>query len=220
MPDLTRELVDLALEGDPGAQRQLVAALTPDIQWSVASMLRRWRTGSSASRNLRQEVEDMVQEVFVELFQHDGRTLRRWDPERLSLEGFISYVARIRTAQVLRSRRSPWREQPSAPEDLPMAEVRRTPEDNALSQDELRKVYLCVQAGLHAGDLHLFDLFFVREHPVEHVAEASGRTVAAVYKWRSRLYKRARKCRELVSKRRRRDESSATKAGRRKGVRP
>ena len=216
MPELTRELVDRALEGEPDAQRQLVADLTPDIQWSVASMLRRWHTGSAAARDLRQEVEDMVQEVFVELFQHDGRTLRRWDPERLPLEGFVSYVARIRTAQVLRSRRSPWREQPSAPEDLPMAAVHRTPEDNALSQDELRKVYLCVQAGLRASDLHLFDLFFVREQPVDAVAEAAGRTVAAVYKWRSRLYQRARKCRELVSRRRRRNESTPSTSARRK----
>lgn len=200
MSDLTRQLVDRALGGDLEAQRRLVSALTPEIQWSAGKMLRRWRTGSAAGRDLRQEVEDMVQEVFVELFEHDGRTLRRWDPERLPLEGFVSYVARIRTAEVLRSRRSPWREQPSAPEDLPMAEVRRTPEHNAQSNDELRKVYLCVTAGMKPDDLQLFELFFVRQRPVERVAETIGRTVAAVYKWRSRLYQKARECREQVSK--------------------
>jgi len=200
MSDLTPELVDRALEGDLDAQGRLVSALTPEIHWSVAKMLRRWRTGVAAGRDLRQEVEDMVQEVFVELFEDDGNTLRRWDPERLPLEGFVSYVARIRTAEVLRSRRSPWREDPNPADELPSGSVRRTPEDDALSQDQLRKVHLCLTAGFQPADAHLFELFFLRQVSPQEAAEASGRSVAAVYKWRSRLYERARKCRDEVSK--------------------
>lgn len=200
MPKLTRDLVDRALSGDVDAQRRLISALTPEIQWSVGTMLRRWRTGKASGRNLRQEVQDMVQEVFVELFEHDGRTLRRWDPNRLPLEGFVGYVARIRTAEVMRSRRSPWREDPSAPEDLPVADHERTPEDDALSQDELRKIHLCLQAGFTEDDAHLFDLFFLRQVSPQEAAEFSGRTVAAVYKWRSRLYEKAKACRELIAR--------------------
>lgn len=200
MPELTRQLVDRALEGDPQAQRTLVAELTPTIQWSVGKMLRRWRTGTASGRDLRQEVEDMVQEVFVELFTKDARTLRRWDPDRLSLDGFVAYVARIRTAAVLRSRRSPWREQPSTPDELPMANVERTPEHDALSQDELRKVHLCLTAGFTPDDARLFDLVFLRQLSPQKVADRVGRTLAAVYKWRSRLYEKARRCRDQVSK--------------------
>jgi RNA polymerase sigma factor (sigma-70 family) len=200
MPTLTRQLVDRALAGDPGAQRLLVTELTPTIQWSVGKMLRRWRTGLAAARDLRQEVEDMVQEVFVELFEKDGLTLRRWDPDRLPLKGFVGYVARIRTAEVLRSRRSPWREQPSAPDDLPGGTVRRTPEDDTGSIDLLRKIHLCLTAGFSTDDAHLFDLFFLRQLPPQHVADTVDRTLAAVYKWRSRLYEKARQCRDQVSK--------------------
>ena len=142
----------------------------------------------------------MAQEVFVELFEDDGKTLRRWDPARLPLEAFVGYVARIRTAEVLRSRRSPWREEPQPAEDLPGESLRRTPEDDALSSDQLHKVYLCLLAGFKPEDVELFELFFLREIAPEKAAEATGKSVAAVYKWRSRLYERARKCRREVSK--------------------
>lgn len=198
--DLEPQLVGRACGGEHEAQSRLVAALTPTIHWSVGKMLRRWRTGVAAGRDLRQEVEDMVQEVFVELFEDDAKTLRRWDPERLPLEAFVGYVARIRTAEVLRSRRSPWREDPNPPDELPDRSLRRTPEDDALSQDELRKVHLCLTAGFRPADAHLFELFFLRQVSPQEAADASGRSVAAVYKWRSRLYERARKCRDTVSK--------------------
>jgi RNA polymerase sigma-70 factor (ECF subfamily) len=200
MSDLTPELVSRALAGDVEAQSRLVEALAPEIHWGVAKMLRRWRTGPAAGRHLRQEVEDMVQEVFLELFEDGGKTLRRWDPKRLPLEAFVGYVARIRTAEVLRSRRSPWREEPNPAEDLPVESLRRTPEQQTLSHDELRKVHLCLTAGFTPEDAHLFELFFLRQASPQEAAETAGRSVAAVYKWRSRLYERARKCREEVSK--------------------
>lgn len=200
MPDLTRELVDRALEGDLDAQRRLVRELSPAIHWNVAKMLRRWRMGPAAGRNLRQEVEDMVQEVFVELFEDDAKTLRRWDPDRLPLEGFVGYIARIRTAEVLRSRRSPWREDPRENDDLPRPSLERTPEDDALSRDHLRRIHLCLLAGFGPDDARLFDLFFLREVAPQEAADAVGRSVAAVYKWRSRLYEKAKRCREVVSK--------------------
>lgn len=200
MSDLTPELVARALAGDFEAQGRLVDKLSSEIHWSVAKMLRRWRTGPAAGRHLRQEVEDMVQEVFLELFEDDGKTLRSWDPQRLPLEAFVGYVARIRTAEVLRSRRSPWREEPNPPEDLPVETLRRNPEHETLSHDELRKVHLCLTAGFQPEDAHLFELFFLRQVSPQEAAAATGRSVAAVYKWRSRLYQRARKCREEVSK--------------------
>lgn len=200
--DLTTELVDRALGGDPDAQRRLVAALTPEIHWSVARMLRRWRTGVAAARDLHQEVEDMVQDVFLELFEDGAKTLRRWDPKRLPLEAFVGYVARIRTAEVLRSRRSPWREDPNPTEELPHGSLRRTPEDDLLSHDQLRRVHLCLLAGFGPDDARLFELFFLRQLSPQEASDATGRSVAAVYKWRSRLYERARKCRDELSKKR------------------
>ncbi len=198
--DLAPELVARELAGAADAQRHLITALTPMIQWNVAKMLRRWRTGPAASRNLHQEVEDLVQEVFLELFEDDGKTLARWDPERLPLEAYVGYIAKIRTAEVLRSRRSPWREDPSPGDDIPRPPVEHTPEDDALSHDQLRKVHLCLLAGFKPDDLELFELLFLRQSEPEAAASMVGKSLAAVYKWRSRLYERARLCREKLSR--------------------
>lgn len=197
--DLTTELVGRALEGDPDAQRQLVTALTPEIHWSVAKMLRRWRVGAAAGRDLRQEVEDMVQEVFLELLEDDGKALRRWDPERLPLTGYVAYIARIRTAEVLRSRRSPWREEPEPTAELDRQAPGEDPERQASWRDELRQIYLCLTRGFTVDDSQIFELLLVRDVAPQEAAEKTGKSVAAIYQWRSRLYKKARKCRALVS---------------------
>jgi DNA-directed RNA polymerase specialized sigma24 family protein len=197
---LTPELVQRALSGDISAQTRLVAALTPEIQWSVGKMLRRWRTGTAAARDLRQEVEDMVQEVFLEIFEDDGKVLRRWDPQRLPLEAYIGYIARIRTAEVLRSRRSPWREDPNPAEDLDRDSPRKNPEEKATLRDEMQKIYLCVVAGFQAMEYHLFDLLFIRQLAPKAAVAETGKSLDAIYKWRSRLYEKARKCRDLVSR--------------------
>jgi RNA polymerase sigma-70 factor (ECF subfamily) len=197
--DLTPDLVQQALSGDVSAQSRLVAALTPEIQWSVGKMLRRWRTGSAVTRDLRQEVEDMVQEVFLEIFEADGKVLRRWDPQRLPLNAYVGYIARIRTAEVLRSRRSPWRENPSPAEDLDRVSPRQNPEEKATIRDEMRKIYLCVVRGFQAAEFHLFEVLFVHQIPPKEAVEKTGRSLDAIYKWRSRLYERARKCKEFVA---------------------
>ncbi len=198
--DLTPELVRKALAGVIAAQRHLIESLTPEIHFSVAKMLRRWRHGSASGRDLRQEIEDMVQEVFLELLEDDAKTLRRWDSERLPLAGYVSYIARIRTAEVLRSRRSPWREEPKEGSELDREAPRRSPESEASSREELREIYLCLARRFTAEDAQLFELLLVREISPQEAAEKTGKSVDAVYQWRSRLYKRARKCRDQVSK--------------------
>ena len=182
------------------AQSLLVERLTPEIHYNVAKMLRRWRTGSAAGRDLRQEVEDLVQEAFVELWQNDARVLRRWNPERLPLSAYIGYVARIRTAQVLRSPRSQWREEPDSGDDGDRVDPKEAPDCGILARDELEKILLCLFASFTADDFYLFELLFVRELSPKEAAEETGKSRDAVYKWRSRLYERARRCLEQLSK--------------------
>src|SRR5262245_51304251 len=111
---VTPEQVNAALGGDKGAIRALVAALSPVIQARVARALLRRRAASKA-RDIRQEVEDLTQEVFVALFADGGRTLREWSPSRgLSLLNFAGLVAEREVASIMRSgRRSPWTEDPT-----------------------------------------------------------------------------------------------------------
>src|SRR5687768_1618744 len=74
------------------------------------------RMVKARGRDLRQEVEDLTQEVFVALFADDARALRLWDPARgASLANFVGLLAEREVASILRSgRRSPWTEDPTA----------------------------------------------------------------------------------------------------------
>src|SRR5262245_29160958 len=91
-PESDDQLLRRALGGDETALSALVARLTPVIQARVARCLLR-RAGAAGSR-LRQDVKDLVQEVFVALFEGRGRILLGWDPRRgLSLDNFVGLVA-------------------------------------------------------------------------------------------------------------------------------
>ena len=113
-------LVEQALAGDPAALNRLVAVLTPVIQARVAWTLLARRFRLAGSRDVRQEVEDLCQDVFLALFARDCRVLRAWKPERgLSLENFVGLVAKCEVLSFLRSpRRNPRQEDTSLAEDV------------------------------------------------------------------------------------------------------
>lgn len=111
MKELTREVVAAALTGDAGAIRALVAELTPVIHARAVRVLLRRRVLAKGT-DVRQVLDDMMQDVFVELFREDGKALRVWDPARgLGLRGFVGLVAEQHVAALLRVRcKNPWAE--------------------------------------------------------------------------------------------------------------
>lgn len=180
-----------AIRGDRGALRAFVAAMSPVIQARVVRGLLR-RRPAREHRDIRQEVEDMTQEVFGALFAHDARALRAWDPERgLSLANFVGLIADRQVVSILRSnRRNPWQDVPEELDDLergtdpvasaaPQLESRRTLE---LLLDRMREA-------LSPRGLELFQRLYVDEEPIEEVAQVMGMTRDAVYAWRNRVTK-------------------------------
>src|SRR5438477_1751570 len=94
-----RDLIRDALERQPAAVRTLVDRLSPVIERKVAATL--WRR--TPGRDVRQEVRDMTQAVFVSLFEDDAKALRAWDPDRgASLESFVSLLAHRQVISILR----------------------------------------------------------------------------------------------------------------------
>jgi DNA-directed RNA polymerase specialized sigma24 family protein len=199
--DDERALLDRALMGDAAATRALIVAVLPVIQVRVSRVLSRRRARSG--RDVRQEVEDLAQEVFAALFENDGRVLRAWDPSRgLSLASFCGLIAERETASILRSgRRSPWTEDATASEDLerdagttPDAELR------VASREHLTRLTDRLREELSPRGLEMFQRLIVEEETVESVCGRTGMTADAVYAWRSRVGKLARKlATELVS---------------------
>ena len=185
----TTGLVREALAGDRDAVARLVAALTPVIQARVARTLLARRSCLAADRNVRQEVEDLTQEIFLSLFARGGRVLLSWEAERgLSLENFVGLVSERHVVSFLRSgKRNPWKEEPMPAEDLDGASVDRGPEEVTASREQLRILLERMRERLSPLGRHLFELLFVQElSPTETMAR-SGLSADAVYAWRSRL---------------------------------
>jgi RNA polymerase sigma-70 factor (ECF subfamily) len=186
-------LVAQAISGDTHAARALVGELAPIVQARVARALVRRRGGSG--RDVRQEVEDITQEIFGALFADEGRVLRAWDPARgLSLVNFVGLIAEREAASILRSgRRSPWTDSPTEMDELEeSAPPAPAMEARLVSRELLARLVERVRGSLSPRGLELFFRLIVDEEPVESVCATTGMTPDAVYAWRSRLAKLVR----------------------------
>ncbi len=190
----TTGLVREALAGDPAALDRLVAFLTPVVQARVARTLLTHQSHLAGGRNVRQEVEDLTQDIFLSLFANDGRVLHRWQAERgLSLQNFVGLVSERQVASALRSgKRNPWKEEPTPTEDLDAAALDDGPEEVTASREQQRLLLDGLRERLSPLGRRLFELLFVQELSVPETMAASGLSADAVYAWRSRLRRLAR----------------------------
>lgn len=190
-------LVDGALAGDRLALTRLVAVLTPVVQARVARTLlsRRWGRGG---RDIRHEVEDLAQDVFLSLFANQARVLRSWQAERgLSLENFVGLVSERYVVSFLRSgRRNPWKEELASGDELDVRVDEPSADRVAAGRQQLRLLVDGLRDHLSPLGFHLFQLLFVQELSLPETMAASGLSADAVYAWRSRLRRLAR---ELMS---------------------
>ena len=196
------DLVRSALAGDPTALNRLVAVLTPVVQARVARTLMAHRFLLAGGRDMRQEVEDLSQDVFLELFSRDAHVLRSWQAELgLSLDNFVGMVAERKVWSFLRSgRRNPRKEDPSIPLEELKAEVPEPgPEKVAAGREHLALLLDRLREELSPLGWWLFELLFVQELSVNEVRDASGLSADAVYAWRSRLRSLARKLQAEMS---------------------
>jgi DNA-directed RNA polymerase specialized sigma24 family protein len=171
----------------------LFVHVAPIIQARVArALLRRSRT---SSRDPRQELRDMVQEVFVSLLADDGKTLRAWRAERgMSLENFVGLVAERQVASILRTgKRSPWKDEPVDDADLTLHAGSSDADGMAaLSRDMLQVLLERLEEELTPKMLLLFRALWVEERPVAEICGMMEMQPDAVYAARSRITKRAR----------------------------
>jgi RNA polymerase sigma-70 factor (ECF subfamily) len=191
--------VGAALAGDDGAVEQLVAAMTPVVQARVARAL--LRRSESRGRDIRQDVADMTQEVFVALFTDDARALRAWDPSLgLSLANFVGLLAQRKVASIMRvKRRMPWTDEPSSETLERDLHTPQPPADaQAGSRDLLLRLFEQLQATLSPRGLDLFHRLYVDEQSIDDVCAQTGLNAAAVYQWKSRLGKAAREALEAL----------------------
>ncbi len=189
-------LVQRALSGDRNALLAFVRLVTPVIQARVARVLH--ARGRRAGAAVRDEVEDITQQVFLSLFERDAHVLRVWDPQRgLSLKNFVGLVAERDAMSIARrGRRSPCVVQDDNSVDRDAAaEGQQLVESFELqveSRDILLNVVHTLRERLSPLGLQLFEMLVVDQMPVDEVASAMSMTAVAVYAWSSRLAKQAR----------------------------
>ncbi|MBI2393656.1 MAG: sigma-70 family RNA polymerase sigma factor [Deltaproteobacteria bacterium] len=187
------DLVRRAAAREPDAVRELVGLLRPTIQLrAVRSLIRNMR---GRRRSTAQEVEDLVQEVFLALFDDDARALRAWDPARLPLAAFVGVIADHEVASIFRSgRRRPYRdEEDGAVEPDTFASDGGGAEAIVECNETLSALLARLRAELSPKGLELFHALLVDEQPVEEVCASTGMTRDAVYAWKSRLGKLVRR---------------------------
>lgn len=196
------DLVRRALAGDQSAVTEMVAVLTPVIQARVARTLLARRDRLAGGRDVRQEVEDLCQEVFLALFSREAHILRSWEPGRgLSLENFVGLVAERQVLSFLRSGRRNPRQETSAfqEEDLELEAPERDPEEVTASRERLTLLLDRMREELSPLGRRIFDLLFIQDLSLPEVTAASGLSADAVYTWRLRLRRLAKKLLAEVS---------------------
>jgi RNA polymerase sigma factor (sigma-70 family) len=193
-------LIRRAAARDPRAYRALVDELTPTIQKRVLYVLLRFR-GRAGNRDMKQELADLTQEVFLKLFADGSRALLQWDPERGSaLHTFVGLVAEREAISRLRVRRNyAWDEEPFPADEMDVEDVSEGPEGETASRQMLEGIWARLPERLDERGLLLFHLLLIDERSTEDVCAITSMTSGAVHTWRSRLRKVAQELAREIS---------------------
>jgi RNA polymerase sigma factor (sigma-70 family) len=186
-----RALIEGALSGSSEQAQALVEVMAPIVQVRVARTL--WKRHQQARRrDPRQDLEDLVQEVFVALFAEGGRVLRSWDPARgLGFAGFIGFIAEREVAMRMRvMKKNPWTEDPTVSSSLfELSGTAPSLESRLEARDLVAQVLERMSDHLTPMGRHYFQLLWLEERSVQSVAEETGASLDSLYAWRSRLGK-------------------------------
>lgn len=194
------------------------AGRSPDLGWTPSAVARAFSSGRSCADSLARSLlvvlppivarelipwsghyrrsaaalaEDIVQDVMLKLFAERGRVLQAWDPGRgLSLRGFVRRVVRFHVLQLFRSSvRNPWRDGPA---DVEVEDPGVDP-DALLHQLWLWEVRDLLLDEEDPRGRALYVGLFVENRPAEDVGAQHDMTRDAVYQWRSRFKRRAKR---------------------------
>jgi RNA polymerase sigma factor (sigma-70 family) len=187
------ERVRAALTGDAHAMHELVTEAKPIVRTRASWALARFRGRGAGPRH---DLEDLTQDVFAALFEHDGRALRAWDPALgLSFRNFIGLLTQRHVAGMLRGAATalPLGE-PFAEEGGPHLDARDgfSLENHVASRELLRGLWRCLCGSLSPRGLVLFERLYLDGQPIAEVCESLGMSSHAVYQWRHRIALAAR----------------------------
>lgn len=191
------EAIRRSLAGPPEQRRGLadwlLAAVDREVRIILKPIALRYR------RNLRDEAEDLSQDVLLQLFHDGGRVLLSWDPARgMQLRSFLSLVVRRYIYRRFRGfRGNPWSSDPAAAEELAARLDDGIAAEFSLLTDieyrlHLDEILAVLQGELSDRDWRLFTKLYVDQRKPVDVGEEEDMRENAVHKWVSRFQQRVR----------------------------
>lgn len=190
MASLDAQLLKQVLNGDRRANREFERLATPLIQRAVAQILYRcWQGDPSLAR---QQLADLVQDVYICLWENDQKKLRDFNPTRGPLPAFVKLIAKQTTITRLRTKRTDPRTHISLDEDL-LAKIFSEATENSAEQDFLRRDLLNKAAAqltdqLEPAKLSLFRALMVEQtDDLEALAQQHQTSIGNLQQHRSRF---------------------------------
>lgn len=182
--------------------RNLVSELIRVVRTRAARAIPRYSEAGIGRRELKGYVEELTQDVLLVIFAERARVLREWDPAGgLSLRNYVGLVAEREVADILRTvSRRPWNAlRPQLePGDAELATC-PGPEPQLHARDMLASIATRLHEERSPLAARLFKLLFIDECSIEEACAATRLSRCAIYAWRSRLPKMARRIEEAMS---------------------
>lgn len=195
--DDTLELINKALAGDRTAMDRIAVRLRHPIHMVVATIM--LKKGGALRRDLRHEIEDLIQDAFLVLWE---RGLRKWKPGGLSLEGWARFIARRYVSDQLKGKLKRL-QRDDLVEDDSVFDVgfgdKNSTEEWIENADLFWTVIETAMLELSALDAAMLQAFLEGKTAAE-VVQQTGRSLAAVERQRARLLERIRKIAEEFKK--------------------
>lgn len=143
-------------------------------------------------------MEDLVHDVFLRLFRDDWRVLRGYAPARGTLSAYVATIADFHVLGVFRARcHDPYAQLPMADDELVAHGGAETGLDQQVAaRVELEEFNKYVRERLDEWGLALFHMLEVDNLPVVEVCNRTEMSRDAVYAWRMRFRRLARKWRD------------------------
>jgi len=188
------ELIDGVLADDSKAKAALAQRAMPIFHRIAARLLQTMRRHAT-DYTLRQHLDDLLQELFRELFQQRVAFLKNWKADRGDLDQYLAVFARSRALGILRTRRrTPWLwiDLATAQQELlahqTERESRATPiDDTVAARQHLERLCLAIEETLSPEEKDLMErLFWLEQDTVEIMAEL-GISRAALHQRSYRL---------------------------------
>jgi RNA polymerase sigma factor (sigma-70 family) len=190
-PDRTgadEELVRRVRAGDARARVEFLRRVTNVVRHRVGRVLSAAARRQPNTTLRRQDLLDLMQDVFVVLLDRQARVLAAWDPARgLTLESFVGLIAEREALTFRRSgRRSAWAEHPTADVADDSCKL-ASPEEQAAAKEHLELLLDYLSERLSPRGTLVFEALYVANTPVDEICARFAMTPVAVYSFKTRL---------------------------------